>query len=1074
MKNLILLNLYMNLEYKDKYLKYKKKYFQLKQQIGGSSLAVETEEERLERVRQQNLEAERVAKENRDLSAILATEAAKQPQVEPKRRPQYQEQEPTRTFASVVRTHSDNTESQQINRPSSSTVNPLEVISVEQLENREPTEFSKIKDKKTIYVYNKISGFTVGIDLHSKDNPTSANGFKRTVGSGSKKTRTKEGIKRDIPLKFQKNLLEAANYRNPRITLNIKKLNKKGKHVTLLEPRHEYKLFTYNKYVFIYEVKVKNKSIKAKYINYDIGNSVLTVQPLKEIEGKIIDEPLTEYILLDESSTQFNSKRQLQLDTTKMDIDWRIIGYLDSEAKPAAAKPAAAKPEEAVAKPAAYEELVTKIKNIFGFEMGGGIIEELNKNELTNLDNNLSNAELVIDYVVSSLRRNSIDPKDKDKYNVHKKYIQKGIKKLENAKEQRKEVTKENEERKEFIKELKTGYTIVGKDLFQKGEDENKITHVALYSKLTRDYSTLLKIEATSDNFEEVAYPKSKMPDGKTDKTGELYFYTSQGKNLKVKYGISNIRHHVRLFLPLWLGNGVKRSSVENQSPTPPILFKYVKARDVDNYKHKRSLYYDMTEIKKKMKKTNQEKIDSLLDLLKRDGFYDRFIDISLSLKEICLKIKSKKLEELKEDIINYFEKELPGFLWDKDWENDISLISSNLHILHKIDSLEAPTELKDKIKEFLKKEYNKSLEKRVESHKRAKGERKQKQREIKAHKAQKEADSIQRQIGRKQFIIERMRKNYADSPEHLNIINEFEAGHIEERQLRKNLEEITNNIGIQNGGAATVPTPLTTHDKLISDQTYHQKQKKKFSELYSGVALNKDSINEDDMISFIGEVKKILKGKYETYINLLVDNNLLRQPTDHELRIGGVEIYQGPNRYVSSLVKKWIEYTIVKDFKEYVNSIDLEKLCEDIIESETYSPENLSEIFDATKNQHDKLLNNDTRYADNISKLSKVFARFKLNDDMIEFLREVRNILNNDEERVKDYIELLKSSKLIKQTYDEIIIAATGDRANTALTPISRSSSSSSSDSSNQYSTLSVNHEGSINSKYKVKLIKL
>ena len=36
MKNLILLNLYMNLEYKDKYLKYKKKYFQLKQQLGGA------------------------------------------------------------------------------------------------------------------------------------------------------------------------------------------------------------------------------------------------------------------------------------------------------------------------------------------------------------------------------------------------------------------------------------------------------------------------------------------------------------------------------------------------------------------------------------------------------------------------------------------------------------------------------------------------------------------------------------------------------------------------------------------------------------------------------------------------------------------------------------------------------------------------------------------------------------------------------------------------------------------------------------------------------------------------------
>ena len=30
------LNLYMNLEYKDKYLKYKKKYFQLKQQLGGA------------------------------------------------------------------------------------------------------------------------------------------------------------------------------------------------------------------------------------------------------------------------------------------------------------------------------------------------------------------------------------------------------------------------------------------------------------------------------------------------------------------------------------------------------------------------------------------------------------------------------------------------------------------------------------------------------------------------------------------------------------------------------------------------------------------------------------------------------------------------------------------------------------------------------------------------------------------------------------------------------------------------------------------------------------------------------
>jgi hypothetical protein len=486
-----------------------------------------------------------------------------------------------------------------------------------------------------------------------------------------------------------------------------------------------------------------------------------------------------------------------------------------------------------------------------------------------------------------------------------------------------------------------------------------------------------------------------------------------------------------------------------------------------------------MTAIKEEMKEKNQEKIDSLLDLLKtRDGFYDKFINISLSLKEICLKIKSKKLEELKEDIINYFEKELPGFLWDKDWENDTHLISSNLHILHKIDSLEAPTKLKGKIKKFLETKDKKTTaykiawwkEERKKDRMAGRAAREERKEKTKAEAQRLEEKKIDVLINNYKITrdeaIKRLKNEFIKK--RVSVVKGSDGQYVDDNSYPSSDEEQSDEE--QSGGAATVPTPLFMHDKLISDKNYHRVKKRKLSKLYSGVALNKDSINEDDMISFIGEVKKILKGEYETYITLLIDNNLLRQPTDHELRIGGVEIVQGPNRYVSSLVKEWIEYTIVKDFEEYVNSINLEKLCEDIIESETYSPENLSKIFDATKNQHDELLKNNPRYADNISKLYKVFARFKLNDDMEEFLTEVRTILNTDEERVKDYIELLKSSKLIKPKDEQKERAVTTPR-------ISRSSSSSDSysynDSRNQFSALTL-EEGSINSKYKVKLIKL
>ena len=90
----------------------------------------------------------------------------------------------------------------------------------------------------------------------------------------------------------------------------------------------------------------------------------------------------------------------------------------------------------------------------------------------------------------------------------------------------------------------------------------------------------------------------------------------------------------------------------------------------------------------------------------------------------------------------------------------------------------------------------------------------------------------------------------------------------------------------------------------------------------------------------------------------------------------------------------------------------------------------------------------------------------------MSDFLGKVRKLLFYDKKRVKDYIELLKSSKLIKPKDEQKERAVTTPR-------ISRSSSSSSSDSDsdndsrNQFSALTL-EEGSINSKYKVKLIKL
>ena len=73
----------MNLEYKTKYLKYKKKYLKLKEILGGSSLAVETEEERLERerlerVRQQNRRSGRSSRSSRSLSDLLTEQEPKQ------------------------------------------------------------------------------------------------------------------------------------------------------------------------------------------------------------------------------------------------------------------------------------------------------------------------------------------------------------------------------------------------------------------------------------------------------------------------------------------------------------------------------------------------------------------------------------------------------------------------------------------------------------------------------------------------------------------------------------------------------------------------------------------------------------------------------------------------------------------------------------------------------------------------------------------------------------------------------------------------------------------------------------
>ena len=1029
MKNLILLNLYMNLEYKDKYLKYKKKYFQLKQQLGGALTSEVTDF--LKKKKEARIRKKKRKKNKSPLlqTAIAQQRVLSQPQItyesdsvenlqqakEKIVRPKTEQ----RTYATVV----GNTNNSLSNIKGDAIESVL--ITIEELENRKPTKFIKVKDKKKIYVYDKISGFTVALDLHPEDKEAQKT-KRRAIGSGSVKT-IKNGKKSDRPTPLQKNLMEAANSRNPKIILENKKMRNK-KFVTYVLPEHEYKLFTYNTYIHIFEVKANYGSIKAKFVNHIPKENTIIVQPLKEIEGKIIDENLTEFMLPEETSTQITSSRKLTLDVNKINKDWKIIGYLDSEAKKTVQLPLVANISQVSKEIIEYKNLVKNIRDKFGLERGSEILNKLKNAICSNgrpcfnftKPEDINDAELVVKYVVKALFDSEapIDIEDKDKFNSKMHFLlNNGIERIQNVREEPKLLEKRLQERskniKKFTEELKTDYTKVGTDLFKKGKDENKITHVVLYNKLTDDYTNLLEIKDESDTFVTVIYKTPEFLKDETgvlkQKTGELNLNISQDRKIKVNYNELN-SSYILLKLPLWLGS-------EGDKKDESILFKYVKERDVKSYQNRNSLYYRMEKIKNKLKDTNMESVDSLLKLLNEDEFYDHFIEISLSIKEICLKIKSKKLDELKEQIINYFKTELSKFLWDKDWENDASIVNYNKKIINineintwDVDDKPRLAKLKRRIQKFLNKNNRiKPVPEPVP---------------VPEPESEPEPENAQGET-RKQIVINRVRKNQREqnkwNQDRLNeVIDEFERTDMTEKELGRRLNQARIQR-IQNGGKRSKNYKTMARDWVTDDQ------KKR---------------------------------------NAAARGPKQRKPPDTDFKI----------------VKDWIEYTIVEDFKKHLESINLKKLCENIVESETYSPANLSDTLDV-KTKHDKLLNYRKYGAADISKLSKAFTRFKLNDNMSDFEEEVKLILGDkkiingksvqvgDGKRSKAYIDLLENNELIKPKDEQKEREVTTPR-------ISRSSSSSSdsdsdSDSSNQFSALTL-EEGSINSKYKVKLIKL
>ena len=232
MKYLMYCNLYMNLEYKDKYLKYKKKYFQLKQQLGG--VLSQEVKDFLKKKKEARIRKKKREKNKSPLlqTAIAQQRVSLQPQTtyesdsvgnlqkaeEKTEQPQTtyesdsvgnlqkaEEKTEQRTYATVV--GKTNNSSSNIKGDAIESV----LITIKELENRKSTQDSKVKDKKKIFVYDEFSGFTIALDLHPEDIKAQKIG-RRAVGSGSKKTRTKNGKKSDKPLKFQKSLLKAAEY----------------------------------------------------------------------------------------------------------------------------------------------------------------------------------------------------------------------------------------------------------------------------------------------------------------------------------------------------------------------------------------------------------------------------------------------------------------------------------------------------------------------------------------------------------------------------------------------------------------------------------------------------------------------------------------------------------------------------------------------------------------------------------------------------------------------------------------------------------------------------------------------
>ena len=1248
MKYLIYCNLYMNLEYKDKYLKYKKKYFQLKQQLGGSSLAVETEEEQAAAAKEQR----RIREENENLAAYATGQETAQRRLQPKaeaealpirsirsyfrtgkkRRakqpipPQTQENDRklTReeqqakvvpkanapkanvwnitdavqdnealTYASVVRTHSDNTTSQQRHRPSSLTASTVEEIPIEDFEKRRPTNPEEVNswlEKKNlfIYAYSPQQGFTQKVQIlpHQK-NIHEVGGIRVSNGkTRSNRSRT--------PNEKHQVLSSVAERRNIELETEVGTNSIR----TILKPEHEYKIFTYKPYVFIYEVNMFATTQKAKFI--------------EETENHIIVELLDkDYMLNTTLSTTVdrNNPGRLLLDKTKIGTDWRPISYIDVEREKekkekqqrnkeaevqrqkkeesrrrneavALAKHEAAKQNSLIVK-----DFENKLQTYFNPKVREDMLKILEvelKHE--SIIANLKNIKNVIDMTkrdtdwdkLTDSKKEEIEKRFKQKFDEANKIYDKLVSanpppdqksvtqaedELQTAKE--KAIEEKEEEEKKALKDLQEKKTVIfletfrrnidklklqkeqlsataakqakanrdddetirilktdnwelqgtkqgSKDKFTEATDLNKTTHVVLYNKKRDAYTDLYEIESdTSETSTQIeVYNAAKAKESLLHSLNER----NDSDYIKIKYGrpkdfkdtgklqletdtdpvlvnytkLKEDSDFLLIHLPIWL-----------EKREDGGLFKFVQARDVQYYKNNKSLFFVMKSIMFELKlkdnkletlitllrkkrteplndyketrgffinkivnyKVLKDKFNSLPEadqvkytqgvdsdsidedyltnvlqdyykenwnekeihkkrkkikknlkirfsqyklngtklepdlfknfyfLLKEDpippppffddennilkniynnlqrlhnqNFYDFFINLALSLKEICLKLKSKSLDELKQTIQNYFEEELPKIIWDTNWKENQFILEAHEWILQS-ENLDAPDELKEDIKSYYKREAKRkeAAAKRKKFEAKMQGNttkgRSNKQRNAQLRRAEEEEDKANFITGlRKRLLIGTFKPKIGNEAA-IAVINRYENNEIKRQEL----------------------------DRIL---------------------IGKSTTNADE----------------------------------------GSDGQQGGGLSKNRIIKDWMEYQIIKDFSKYLGEINLEQLCKETLELENYSQANIVKIT-KFRLEHNNLLNDRKYGADKISKLSKVFSKFKLNGDMIEFLVEVREKLGNE---WGDYVNLLEENKLIRTpTRDELT----------------------------EVRGLPRNQEGSINSKYKVKLIKL